>query len=109
MGLGKDVTYTQLVKRVAKRTGYPEATIRNILGATREVFREAILRREVIQLRGLFNITPLDRLQTVRSRKDGSTTTVGRLMLSIRPVRAFRNELNRWSTEEKPIWKSSES
>lgn len=103
------MTYTQLVQRVAKKTGYPEPLIRNVLGATREIIRTALFRREEVHLKGLFKITPIDRQQAVRSRTDGSTTKVGRLMLSIRPVQAFRTELNRWSTQEKPQWKSTES
>ena len=91
------MTYAGLAKRIAKRTGYPEKTVRHILDAQLEELRWAIYQREQIWFRGLFKITPKDRTISVQPIGE-ERTTVERLVLLIRPMRAFRKELNRWTS-----------
>ena len=101
MGRSK-VNQAEMEKEVARRTGLPLPAVRLVVSSLKEVMSESIRRQQDVVFRGLFRITCVARDMTTFRTAQGSDEperqTSSKLIMGIRPVRAFRKELNKWTS-----------
>ena len=87
-------------KEIAKRTGLPRNAVRLFLDVQNDVIREALCRQEDVALRGLLRIRSSYKEKVVRNPVSKTPRRVMMLILSVKPMKAFRQELNRWTSTQ---------
>jgi hypothetical protein len=95
----KIVTHEQMVRRIMKRTGYPERAVRIMLDAQVKLLREALVGQGTVTFRTLFRVTAEDREISVQIPGQGRRR-IRRIMLHAKPIAGFRAELNAFTREE---------
>jgi len=91
------MTSSQIVKRIARETGYPEHVVAHVMDKQIEIIRGSLLLREVVLFRGLLKITPYDRKVSIQL--PGKPRELSdKLCLSVKPLRIFRKEMNAWKS-----------
>lgn len=91
------MTDKEMEREIAKRTGLPSDAVRLFMDTQNDVIREALSRQEEVAFKSLLRIKSSYTPRSVRDRTSGVHKKVKMLMLSIKPMRAFRKELNRWT------------
>lgn len=93
-----------LEREVVRRTGLPESVVSLVFATLKDVMSESLVRQQDVVFRGLFRIS-----STMREFNSFSTAvgadrpqrkTSYKLVLGVSPVRAFREELNRWTSTQ---------
>lgn len=87
------LTYARMRDEVARRTGYRPDVVAHVLDKLEEVVRAELLQQGEVVFRGLFRITPGRRMFYSAYWSTGAR--VERIVLSVKPVRAFRSALSR--------------
>jgi nucleoid DNA-binding protein len=96
------VTQGEMEHEIVRRTGLPASVVKLVFATLKDVISESLSRQSDVVFRGLFRIT-----STVREFSSFSTPvgaelpqrqTSYKLVLGIHPIRAFRQELNRWTS-----------
>ena len=90
------------MKRVVKKSGYPERVVRHLFLAQTDAIRSALAQGEAVYFRTLFKLVADEREISVQSPKNGRHK-VRKVILKVKPTRMFRHELNKWLPEEKPM------
>lgn len=85
-------------EEIVKRTGIPKNAVRLVLDVQNDVIREALTRQEEIIFKSLLRIRSAMNPKSIRDPITGATSKVMMLMLSVKPTRAFRKELNKWTS-----------
>ena len=89
------MTYTRMVRRLAKTTGYPENVVRHILDAQREIIRTCMVNQEEVHFPGCFKL----RSERQKFNWKGIGSGEGeRIVLRVRPMLTLRKELNQWTS-----------
>jgi nucleoid DNA-binding protein len=94
------MTDKEMEREISKRTGLPSNAVRLFLDTQNDVIREALTRQEDVAFKSLLRIRSTYTARSLRDRTSGAHKKVRMLMLSIRPMRAFRTELNRWTNTQ---------
>jgi len=94
------MTDKEMEREIAKRTGMPRNAVRLFMDTQNNVIREALTRQEEVAFKSLFRLRSSMRLKTLRDPVHGTTSKVKMLLLSVKPMRAFRQELNRWTSTQ---------
>ena len=94
------MTDKEMEREIAKRTGHPRNAVRLFMDAQNDVIRESLVLQEEVALKGLLRIGSSYRTKTLRNPVDKTTRTVKMLMLSIKPMKVFRQELNKWTSTQ---------
>lgn len=92
------MTHEELVRRLGRRASLPEGTVRVLLSALRDVLHDALIQQETVPFRTLFRVTPSTRTLSVAAPGQ-PRRRVQRLILTIRPTEAFRDELRQWGRD----------
>jgi nucleoid DNA-binding protein len=92
------VTHDDLVRRMVKKSGYPERVVRHLLQAQIEVLKDALIAQEKIVFRTLFHVHTQERVMSVAA-PGKPRRKVKRLVLYVRPYASFRKLLNQWGSE----------
>lgn len=92
------MTDKEMEREIARRTGLPRNAVRLFMDAQNDVIREALVRQEEVALKGLLRLSSSYQAKTLRSPVDKTTRKVKMLILSVKPMRTFRRELNRWTS-----------
>lgn len=92
------MTYVELVKEVSRRSGWPPETVRQVLDTMVDVVKAHLIQQDEVAFRGLCKV--YSTMSTVSVRGIDSRKSVKRIILRIRPVKAFRRELNSWKSSE---------
>lgn len=89
------LTRARLRDVVAKRTGLSKSVVAHVLDSVEDVVREELVQQGEVVFRGLFRITPVQRVYASFQRtKDGlPVSKVPRIILTIRPTRSLRKKL----------------
>jgi len=94
------MTDKEMEKEIARRTGIPATAIRQILDTQNQVIRECLSRQEEVVFKSLLRLRATMRKQSVRDPKTETRNTENAIRLSVKPVKAFREELNKWTNTE---------
>lgn len=94
------MTDKEMEKEIAKRSGLPRNAVRLFLDVQNDVIREALTKQEEITFKSLLKIRCSFAAKRLRDPIQGTTSAVRMLMLSVRPVKSFRKELNRWTSTQ---------
>lgn len=97
--MNKSLTLRDLKKRIAKKARIPETVVANVLDLAIEEIRRELLAQGSILLRGAFKIST----STKKVVSPKSKLPIDRVILTIRPVRGFRTELNLLTTTRATI------
>jgi nucleoid DNA-binding protein len=81
---------------VASKSGLPRSLVAHILDSLEDVLREAILRGQEVNIGKLIRISSVERTMSTRNKMTGERKEVRRILLTIRPRKPFRKELNQW-------------
>lgn len=92
------MTDKELEHEISKRTGLPRNAVRLFLDTQNDVIREALLRQEEVVLKGLLRIRSSYVNKTLRHPVHKTTRKVKMLLLSVKPMKAFRREMNKWTS-----------
>ena len=96
MSRSVNLTTAVLRKKVAKKTGLPESIVGQVLDYALEENREELMQQGTVKLRGFASIsTTMKTLGGNLIDHRGSR----RIILTIRPLRSFRERLNRVSLD----------
>ena len=87
-------------REIAKRTGLPSNAVRLFMDTQNDVIREALCRQEEVAFKSLLRLRCSLRPKTLRDPVRGTTSKVKMLILAIKPMKAFRQELNRWTSTQ---------
>ncbi len=95
------LTRARLRDAISARTGYRKDIVAHVLDVFEDVVRDELLQQGEVALRGLFRIVPVQRAYRRVVRKAGrglldpplEHAPLRRIILTIRPVRAFRKQL----------------
>jgi len=90
------VTSRELSAEVARMTGFPPRMVEAVLVAQRRVLWQRLVQQEEVQFRGLFRIIPRFRKLEVSLDRQGKREKIERIVLTIRPMKGFREELRKW-------------
>jgi len=90
------MNYTEMVERIRVRTDFSTREIRLILDAQQAVIKEALYQQRSVRFKGLFEITPAERTINVPDGVVTKRRVIQRIMLKIRPLSTFRQEMNSW-------------
>lgn len=93
------MTSAELLALVVAKTDLPKVLVQQVLAAERDVIRFALFQRQEVVFHGLYRISAKDEKRVVRNMRTGLKRVSGRIVLHIRPLKALRAELNRWSSE----------
>ena len=89
-------------KEIAKRTGLPLPAVQLVITSLKDVMSESLGRQQDVVFRGLFRITSTIReissFQTRVGVDEPKRQTAYKLVVGIHPVKAFRSELNQWTS-----------
>jgi hypothetical protein len=89
-------------KEIVKRTGLPLPAVQLVISTLTDVMSESLGRQQDVVFRGLFRISSaireINSFQTRVGADEPKRETAYKLVLGIHPVRAFRSELNRWTS-----------
>ena len=95
------MTQREMEEEIMKRTGIPLPAVQLMMNSLKEVMAENLVRQQEVVFRGLFRITCSARQHSSFTSPPGAENrerkTVVRLMLGIKPIRAFRLEMNSWT------------
>lgn len=91
------ITTAAMAKIIAERTGYPKNMVAHVLHEFVKLTKETLYQRVPIQVSRLCVITPYSMTKFIRL-PNGTRELRDTLMLSIRPVRGFRKEMNQWKS-----------
>jgi len=94
------MTNKEMEREIRIRTGLPLDAIQLVLEAQKGAIREALYRQEDIKFLSLFRIRASLREKALRDPRRGTSYKVKMLVLSIKPSRRFRKELNQWTSTE---------
>jgi nucleoid DNA-binding protein len=94
------MTDKEMEREIAKRTGLPRNAVRLFLDTQNDVIKESLVRQEEVALKGMLRIRSTYQTKTLRNPVDKTTRTVKMLILSVKPMRVFRQELNRWTSTQ---------
>jgi nucleoid DNA-binding protein len=94
------MTDKEMEKEIARRTGLPRNAVRLFLDTQNDVIREALKRQEDVAFKGLLRIRSSFKTKKLRNPKTKVLSTVKMLMLGIKPMRVFRQELNQWTSTQ---------
>ena len=86
----RGLTYATLRDRIARRTGMPRSVVAHVLDGLIREMSDELLGQGEIYLRGLFRLSSVKREFVMPGKR-----TMSRLSLRVRPVRTFRQRLNR--------------
>lgn len=96
------MTQREMEQEIAKRTGLPMPAVKLLMETLKDVMSESLFRQQDVVFQGLFRIKCTGRQHSSITTPPGADhpkrKTVVRLMLGIRPVQAFRQEMNRWTS-----------
>lgn len=95
------MTHEELIRRLGRRSQLPEGTVRVLLSALRDVLHDALVQQETVPFRTLFRISTATRTLSVAA-PGKPRRRVQRLVLTIRPMEAFRDELRQWGIDLPP-------
>ena len=88
------MTQREMEEEIARRTGIPIPAVRLMMETLKDVMSESLLRQQEVVFRGLFRLSCVAQSHSSFSTSPASGTperqTVVRLMLGIRPVKAYR-------------------
>ena len=85
---------------ISKRTGIPRNAVRLFLDTQNDLIREALTRQEEVAFKGLLRIRCARRDKVLRNPVHKTVSRVKMLVLSVKPMRAFREELNKWTSTQ---------
>lgn len=92
------MTDKEMEREIASRTGLPRNVVRLIMDTQNDVIREALYRQDEVALKGLLRLRCAYKTKTLRHPVHKTTRRVKMLMLSVVPMKAFRKELNKWTS-----------
>ena len=84
------------MRRLVASTGYREEVVRYFLKHQRELLKAALVHGESLTFPEVFRVCPQEREMWVRSPSSGRRK-VRRVILTVRPTKTFRAELNKWT------------
>ena len=93
------LTRAKLRDEIVRKTKYRPDVVAHVLDVFEELVRAELLQQGEVSLRGLFRVVPVRRLFYRQPRTKPSTEkpakqeTVERIVLTIRPMRALRDQL----------------
>lgn len=93
------MTTKGLASLIAKKTGYPVSVIRHILDAQTDIMRAQLIQQGEVVFSGLFRLTSVLRTVEVIDKKK-VRVKVRRILLQVKPVKSFRQELSRWTNTQ---------
>ena len=94
------MTDKEMEQEIVRRTGIPRLAVREILDSQVQILRECLIRQEEVVFRSLLRIRATMRAQSVLDPKTNTRITGNAIRLSVKPVRSFREELNKWTSTE---------
>ena len=92
------MTDKEMEREIAKRTGLPRSAVRLFMDVQNDVIRESLTRQEEVALKGLLRLKSSYVSKSLRDPVKKTTRRVKMLVLSVKPMKAFRQELNRWTS-----------
>ena len=90
------MTPGDLRAEVTARTNLPRLIVGEVLDRFEDVLRDAILRGQEINVGKLIRIGSTERNMSVRLKPTGDRVTVRKILLTIKPRKPFRKELDQW-------------
>ena len=94
------MTDKEMEMEIAKRTGIPRGAVRHLIDAQNTLMKECLSRQEEVVFRSLLRIRATMRNQSVLNPKTGKRELEEAIRLSVKPVKAFREELNQWKNTQ---------
>jgi len=94
------MTDKEMEKEITKRTGLPATVVRQVLDVQNQAMRECLVRQEEVVFRSLLRLRATMRKQAVLNPTTKERNVENAIRLSVKPIKAFRKELNRWTSTE---------
>lgn len=93
------MTTRKMADAISVATGIDRRVVRIVLATQAEILRAAAIQQKEVVFSGLFRLTPVLREMSIPTGDgQGGRKKVRRILLQVRPVKAFRKELARWTS-----------
>lgn len=90
------MTPSDVKAEVSLRTNLPRNIVAHVLDGFEDVLREAILRGQEVNIGKLIRIGSTERKMSVRYQTTGERKEIKKILLTVKPRKPFRKELDQW-------------
>lgn len=94
------MTNKELIDEITRRTHIRPMLVKEILRVQAQIIGEALTRQEKVEIKGVLKIHSSVHNKSFIDPKTNLRAKREMIMLSVKPVRSFREELNRWTSTE---------